>query len=191
LLIMAAVPVGDPAAAMERVRAVVAEGADMVEISGEEVVPLVAAVRGAYPELGVAVRTGRDEVAREACAAGADLLTGGSSPGDLLSAVAAECGVGLAGSLDQVERAVQAGVDPERVLVEGSRVADLVETGWPVLVSLSDSDADLARAAVFGWLGVRVFRVSVGRVLPVRRALSMTSAICGDAPPAHALRGLA
>jgi dihydropteroate synthase len=60
-----------------------------------------------------------------------------------------------------------------------------------VLVSLSDSDlaGDLARAAVFGWLGVRVFRV--GRVRETRRALNMVSAIRGDIPPAHAVRGLA
>jgi dihydropteroate synthase len=172
---------------MERVHAVVADGASIVEVVGD--VPLVAAVRDAYPGLVIAMRTGGDEEAREACAAGADLLTGGSSPGDLLAAAAAEFGVGLAGSPDLVERAVRAGVDPERVLVEGWRVTDL-DMGWPVLVSLYGPD--LARAAVFGWLGARVFRVYLaGRVLPVRRALSMTSAIRGDAPPAHALRGLA
>jgi dihydropteroate synthase len=177
-----------PAADMERVHAVVADGADMVEVAGD--VSFVAAVRDAYPELVIAARAERDEVAREACAGGADLLTGGSSPDDWLPAVAASCGVGLAGSLDLVERAVQAGVDPERVLVEGWRVTDVVDGGWPVLVSLYGPD--LARAAVFGWLGARVFRVYLaGRVLPVRRALSMTSAIRGDAAPARALRGLA
>lgn len=77
-------------------------------------------------------------------------------------------------------------------MVEGSRqVADLVASGWPVLVSLLGSDlaGDLARAAVFGWLGARVFRVQ--RVRETRRVLSMVSAIRGDIPPAYAVRGLA
>jgi dihydropteroate synthase len=170
-----------------------AAGADMVEVSGVpevSVAPFVATVRDAYPELVIAVRTGSGEVAREACTAGADLLSGGLS-GPLLD-VAAEFGVGVVGSLTGAARAVEAGVESERVMVEGSRqVADLVASGWPVLVSLSDSDlaGDLARAAVFGWLGARVFRVQ--RVRETRRALSMVSAIRGDIPPAYAMRGLA
>jgi hypothetical protein len=147
----------DPAVAMEWVHSAVAEGADIVEVPGvPSVAPFVGTVRDAYPELVIGVRTGRGEVAREACAA------------------------------------VEAGVRPERVMVEGSRqVADLVASGWPVLVSLSDSDlaGDLARAAVFGWLGARVFRVQ--RVRETRRALRMVSAIRGDIPPAYAVRGLA
>jgi dihydropteroate synthase len=184
----------DPAVAMEWVHSAVAEGADIVEISDEgssrRVVPFIATVRDAYPELVIGMRTGSGEVAREACAAGADLLSGGLS-GPLLD-VAAEFGVGVVGSLTGAARAVEAGVESERVMVEGSRqVADLVASGWPVLVSLSDSDlaGDLARAAVFGWLGVRVFRVQ--RVRETRRALSMVSAIRGDIPPAYAVRGLA
>ena len=184
----------DPAVAMEWVHSAVAEGADIVEISDEgssrRVVPFIATVRDAYPELVIGVRTGSGEVAREACAAGADLLSGGLS-GPLLD-VAAEFGVGLVGSLTGAARALEAGVEAERVMVEGSRqVADLVASGWPVLVSLSDSDlaGDLARAAVFGWLGARVFRVQ--RVRETRRALSMVSAIRGDIPPAYAVRGLA
>jgi dihydropteroate synthase len=196
LLVMAVAPgvgsgVGsDPAVAMEWVHSAVAEGADIVEVPGvPSVAPFVATVRDAYPELVIGVRTGWGEVAREACAAGADLLSGG---GGLLSGVAAESGVGVVGSLTEAARAVEAGVAPERVIVEGSRqVADLVASGWPVLVSLSDPDlaGDLARAAVFGWLGARVFRVQ--QVRETRRALSMLSAIRGDIPPAYALRGLA
>ena len=183
----------DLAVAMEWVHSAVAEGADMVEVSGVpevSVAPFVATVRDAYPELVIGVRTGSDEVAREACTAGADLLSGGLS-GPLLD-VAAEFGVGVVGSLTGAARAVEAGVESERVMVEGSRqVADLVASGWPVLVSLSDSDlaGDLARAAVFGWLGARVFRVQ--RVRETRRALSMVAAIRGDIPPAYAVRGLA
>jgi dihydropteroate synthase len=183
----------DPAVAMEWVHSAVAEGADIVEVPGvPSVAPFVATVRDAYPELVIGVRTGRGEVAREACAAGADLLSGVLFDGGLLFGTAAEFGVGVVGSLTEAARAVEAGVRPERVIVEGSRqVADLVASGWPVLVSLSDSDlaGDLARAAVFGWLGARVFRVQ--RVRETRRVLRMVSAIRGDIPPAYAVRGLA
>jgi dihydropteroate synthase len=82
------------------VHAAAAAGADMVEVSGVpevSVAPFVATVRDAYPELVIAVRTGSGEVAREACTAGADLLSGGLS-GPLLD-VAAEFGVGVVGSL--------------------------------------------------------------------------------------------
>jgi dihydropteroate synthase len=183
----------DPAVAMEWVHSAVAEGADIVEVPGvPSVAPFVATVRDAYPELVIGVRTGRGEVAREACAAGADLLSGVLSDSGSLFGTAAEFGVGVVGSLTEAARAVEAGVGPERVMVESSRqVADLVASGWPVLVSLSDSDlaGDLARAAVFGWLGARVFRVQ--RVRETRRVLRMVSAIRGDIPPAYAVRGLA
>jgi dihydropteroate synthase len=214
-LVMTVVPGtgGDPAVAMERVHEAVAEGADILEVCavafGDEreearrVVPFVAAVRDAYPELVIGVGTGRVEVAREACAAGADvLLLDDVVPlGEVLS-VAGEFGAGVVCSLALAAGAVRAGVEPERVVVEaeGSRqVADLVATGWPVLVSLSEADlgedvagdlaGDLARAAVLGWLGARVFRVR--RVRETRRVLSMVSAIRGDIPPAYAMRGLA
>jgi dihydropteroate synthase len=204
LLVMAVVPGsvgGQTSMAMEWVHSAVAQGADIVEVPGVPsvaplVAPFVATVRDAYPELVIAVRTGRDGVAREACAAGADLLCGLLPDGLPL-------GVGVVGSPALAARAVAAGVAAERVIVEGSRqqVAELVASGWPVLVSLPESDlaesdlaesdlaGDLARAAVFGWLGVRVFRV--GRVRETRRALSMVSAIRGDRPPAYAVRGLA
>ena len=161
------------ASGLDEVHAAVTEGADIVELPA----PLVGPVRDAYPELVIAVRTGSGEVAREACAAGADLLAGPW----------AELGVSVVGSLAEAARAVA----PERVIVEDSQpVADLVASGWPVLVSLPDPD--LARAAVFAWQGVRVFRVfPVGRVRETRRALRMVSAIRGDIPPAYAVRGLA
>src|SRR6266568_1436475 len=101
----------DEAAAMERVHAVVGEGADIVDIGGvpaapgtevtveEEIrrtVPFVAAVRAAYPDLVISVDTYRHQTARELCAAGADLLNdtwGGWD--ERLPEVAAECGAGL------------------------------------------------------------------------------------------------
>jgi dihydropteroate synthase len=97
--------------ALERVQVVVAQGADVLDIGGvkagpgevvdpaEEIrrtAPLVTAVRTEFPDLVVSVDTWRSEVAREVCAAGADLLNdawGGFDPG--LAEVAAEHGVAV------------------------------------------------------------------------------------------------
>jgi dihydropteroate synthase len=97
--------------ALERVRVAVAEGADIVDIGGvkagpgetvdveEELrrtVPFVAKVRAELPDVVVSVDTWRSEVAREVCAAGADLLNdawGGFDPA--LAEVAAEHGAAL------------------------------------------------------------------------------------------------
>jgi dihydropteroate synthase len=96
---------------MARVHAVVAQGADIVDIGGvparpgedvdvrEEIrrtVPFIAAVRDAYPDLVISVDTWRHEVGREASAAGADLLNdtwGGWDP--RLAEAAAESGAGV------------------------------------------------------------------------------------------------
>ncbi len=101
----------DEAAAMDRVHAVVAEGADIVNVGGvpaapgaevtiaEEIrrtVPFVAAIRAAYPEVVISVNTWRHQTARELCGAGADLLNdtwGGWD--ERLPEVAAEYGAGL------------------------------------------------------------------------------------------------
>jgi dihydropteroate synthase len=252
----------DPAAAIARVHAVVAEGADIVDIGGvparpgddvdarEEIrrtVPFIAAVRDAYPDLVISVDTWRHEVGREACAAGADLLndTWGGWDSRLVE-VAAESGAGvvcshaghlpprtrpfrvayqdvvhdvLDGTLALAARAVDAGVDPARILIDPAhdfgkntwhsleitrRLAELVATGWPVLVSLSNKDfvgetldaavderlaGTLAATAVCAWLGARVFRAH--QVRDTRHVLDMVSAIRGDIPPARAVRGLA
>jgi dihydropteroate synthase len=221
-------PARDISAAMDRVHAVVAEGADLVDLGGpggpggpagrgggpagpgtemtaaEEIrwaVPLVAAVRAAYPDLVIGAGARRYETARELCAAGADLL---QDHGDRVSEVAAEYGAGLV--CGNAERAVARGVDPSRVLIEAGlgswpppeairRLEDMVAAGWPVLVSVPEPGGGrgpagiLATAAVWAWLGARVFRA--GQVTQARRALDMVSAIRGDHPPARALRGLA
>jgi dihydropteroate synthase len=151
----------DEAAAMERVHAVAGEGADIVDIGGvpaapgpevtvaEEIrrtVPFVAAVRAAHPDLVISVDSFRHQVARELCAAGADLINdtwGGWD--ERLPEVAAEFGAGLvcshAGGLpprtrpfrteyddvmaDVLKRtlalarhAVNLGVDPARVIID-------------------------------------------------------------------------
>ncbi|GAA3744212.1 dihydropteroate synthase [Salinactinospora qingdaonensis] len=101
----------DDQPAFDRVRRVVAEGADIVDIGGikaapgeevdaaeeiRRVVAFVAAVRAEFPDLIISVDTWRAEVAREVCRAGADLLNdawGGYDPG--LAEVAAEYGAAL------------------------------------------------------------------------------------------------
>ncbi len=101
----------DEQQALDRVRTVVAAGADIVDIGGvkagpgehvdaaeesRRTAPLVAKVRELFPDVVVSVDTWRAEVARELCDAGADLLNdawGGFDPE--LAEVAAERGVGL------------------------------------------------------------------------------------------------
>ena len=98
-------------AALERVDRVVAEGADMVDVGGVKAAPgedvdaaeeirrtvdLVAAIRDAHPRLPVSIDTWRAEVAKEALAAGADVVNdawGGVDPD--LAGVAAEAGAGI------------------------------------------------------------------------------------------------
>jgi len=230
----------DEAGAMDRVHAVVAEGADIVDLGGgpagpgtlggpagpgtlggpagpetevtaaEELrraVPFLAAVRAAYPDLVIGVGAWRHETARELCAVGADLL---HDHGERLSEVAevaevaAEYGAGLICS--DADRAVARGVPPARVLVDAGagtwpspeatrRVEEMVAAGWPVLVSVPGPSPEagraggLAAAAVWAWLGARVFRAD--QVTPTRRVLDMVAAIRGDRPPARAVRGLA
>jgi dihydropteroate synthase len=80
----------------------------------------------------------------------------------------------------------------------------LVDTGWPVLVALSNKDflgetvdapvdgrleATLAATAVSAWLGARFFRAH--QVSPTRRVLDTVAAIRGTREPAVARRGLA
>lgn len=92
--------------ALERVREVVAQGAEIVDIGGvkagpgeqidaaeemRRVVGFVAAVRQEFPDVVISVDTWRAEVGREVCSAGADILNdawGGHDPG--LAEVAAE-----------------------------------------------------------------------------------------------------
>jgi dihydropteroate synthase len=83
------------------------------------------------------------------------------------------------------------------------RLAELVQTGWPVLVSVSNKDfigealglakdqrleGTLATIAICAWLGARVFRVH--DVRESRRALDMVATIRGSRVPAKTLRAL-
>ena len=98
-------------AAVARVDQVVAEGADMVDVGGVKAAPgddvdaaeeirrtvdLVAAIRAAHPALPISIDTWRAEVAKEALAAGADVVNrawGGVEPSP--AAVAAGAGAGI------------------------------------------------------------------------------------------------
>lgn len=84
------------------------------------------------------------------------------------------------------------------------RLGELVATGWPVLVSLSNKDfvgetlgravgerliGTLATTSVSAWLGARVFRAH--NVAETRQTLDMIATIRSDRAPARTVRGLA
>ena len=117
------------------------------------------------------------------------------------------------------ERAAALGVTRESILIDPGhdfgkntrhslevtrRLGEMVATGWPVLVSLSNKDfvgetldlpvgerliGTLAATAVSAWLGAQVFRVH--NVRETREVLDMVASIRGTRPPAVARRGLA
>ncbi|MDQ6650873.1 MAG: dihydropteroate synthase [Actinomycetota bacterium] len=117
------------------------------------------------------------------------------------------------------DRAVALGVRRDGVLVDPGhdfgknsrhslevtrRLGELVATGWPVLVALSNKDflgealdlpvddrleATLAATAVSAWLGARVFRAH--QVATTRRVLDTVRAIRGTSDVTVARRGLA
>lgn len=248
-------------AALDRADAVVAAGADMVDIGGVKAAPgvevdideeirrvasFVAAVRARHPGVIISVDTYRAEVARAVAAEGADVLNdawGGWDP--RVAEVAAEFGLGLvcthAGgvaprtrphrvvytdvmddvlrrTLAAAERAASIGVPRESIMIDPGhdfgkntrhslevtrRLDEMVATGWPVLVSLSNKDfvgealdrpvgerltGTLAATAVCAWLGAQVFRVH--EPAETRDVLDMVAAIKG-APPRVNIRGLA
>ncbi len=252
----------DESAAMDRVHQVIAERADIVDIGGVPAAPgsevdpgeeirrtagFIAAVRAAYPGIVISADTWRHEVAREACAAGADLINDSWGGWDRrLPEVAAEFGAGLVcahvgqqqprtrpfrvsypdvmrdvldRTLTLAARAVEAGVDPSRIVIDAAhdfgkntwhslevtrRLHEMTATGWPVLVSVSNKDfigetlnapvgerlaGTLATTSICAWLGARIFRAH--HVTETRHALDMVAAIRGDIPPARAVRGLA
>ncbi len=248
--------------ALQRVRDVVGDGAEIVDIGGvkaapgtvvsveeeiERTVAFVAAVRAEHPDVVISVDTWRHEVGAAACAAGADLLNdawGGWDP--QLAEVAAEYDAALvcthAGGAEPrtrphrvsyedvvadvlqrtvalAERAVSLGVDPRSVLIDPGhdfgkntrhslevtrRLGEMVATGWPVLVSLSNKDfvgesldrrvtdrlvGTLAATSLSAWLGARVFRAH--NIAETRQTLDMIATIQGSRPPARTVRGLA
>ena len=117
------------------------------------------------------------------------------------------------------EHAAGVGVARDRVLIDPTHdfgkntfhgltllrhVPDLVATGWPVLMALSNKDfigetlgvelterldGTLAATALAAADGARMFRVH--EVGPTRRVLEMVASIKGTRPPARTVRGLA
>ncbi|MEJ7636199.1 dihydropteroate synthase [Aeromicrobium sp.] len=117
------------------------------------------------------------------------------------------------------DRAVSAGVRRDGILIDPThdfgkntrqsleltrRLDELVATGWPVLVALSNKDfvgetldldkdhrlpGTLAATAVSAWQGARVFRAH--NVAETRQTLDMVASMLGTRPPAVARRGLA
>jgi dihydropteroate synthase len=117
------------------------------------------------------------------------------------------------------ERAVALGVARESVLIDPGhdfgkntfhslevtrRLDELVATGWPVLVSLSNKDfvgetldrpvperlvGTLAVTSLSAWLGARVFRAH--NVSETRQTLDMVASVRGTRAPAATRRGLA
>lgn len=252
----------DDGPAFERVRQVVDEGADIVDIGGikaapgeeidadeekRRVVDFVAAVRAEFPELVISVDTWRATVGEAVCEAGADLLNdawGGYDPA--LAEVAAEYGAALVcthtggviprtrphrvayddvvrdaidSTVAQADRAVALGVDPASAIIDPAhdfgkntwhsleltrRLDEMVATGRPVLVSLSNKDfvgeslgmpvgerlpGTLAATAISAWHGAQVYRVH--EVAETRQVLDMVASIRGARPPARTVRGLA
>ena len=116
-------------------------------------------------------------------------------------------------------RAVAAGVDPRSVVIDPAhdfgkntfhsleltrRLDELVATGWPVLVSLSNKDfvgesldlpvgerltGTLAATAISALAGARIYRVH--EVVETRQVVDMVNTIAGRRPPRRAIRGLA
>ena len=207
----------------------------------------VTAVRERHPSLPISVDTWRGEVAHVLCGLGANLVNDTWAGHDLETAVvAAEHGAGLVCShtgglpprtdphrvtYDDVvadvvrtttalaERAVELGVDAQRILVDPThdfgkntrhsleltrRLGELVATDWSVLVAVSNKDfigetldvrrdqrmaGTLAATAVAAMAGARVFRAH--DVRETRQALDMVASIQGTRPPAVARRALA
>ncbi len=124
----------------------------------------------------------------------------------------------LARTTTLARTAVAEGVDPTRLVIDPAhdfgkntwhslevtrRLDEMVATGWPVLVSLSNKDfvgealgrpltdrlvGTLATTAISAWHGAMVFRVH--EVAETRQVLDMVSVIAGQQPPALTVRGL-
>jgi dihydropteroate synthase len=122
-------------------------------------------------------------------------------------------------TIELAERAVGLGVQPESILIDPTHdfgkntfhslqltreLDQLVSTGWPVLVSLSNKDfvgetlgglpvderftGTLAATAISAWHGARVYRAH--DVPQTRQVLDMVASIKGDRRPGRTLRGL-
>ncbi len=124
----------------------------------------------------------------------------------------------IADTTAYAERAIAAGVDPASVVIDPAhdfgkntfhslevtrRLGEMVATGYPVLVSLSNKDfvgesldlpvgerltGTLAATAVCALAGARIYRVH--EVVETRQTVDMVETIAGRRPPKRAIRGL-
>ncbi|TQM81090.1 dihydropteroate synthase [Saccharothrix saharensis] len=131
---------------------------------------------------------------------------------DVVASVAAEL-------VERAERMVALGVPAAGVLIDPThdfgkntwhglellrRLDELVATGWPVLMAVSNKDfvgetlgagvddrvdGTLAATSVAAWSGAKVFRAH--QVRQTRRVVEMVASIAGTRPPARVLRALA
>ena len=122
-------------------------------------------------------------------------------------------------TVKEAERVAALGVPRESIMIDPGHdfgkntyhsleltrnLGKMVDTGWPVLVSLSNKDfvgesldkpvnerliGTLATTSISAWLGARVYRVH--NIDETRQTLDMVSAIKGTRPPKVARRGLA
>lgn len=248
--------------AVERAGKAVADGASIIDVGGvkagpgdpvnereeiERIVPVIAAVRKAHPDVIISADTWRAPVAQAAIDAGADLINdtwAGYDP-ELIE-VAGVNGVGYVCShtggavprtrphrvhyddvvLDVIaqttalaQRAADLGADPSKIFIDPAhdfgkntfhgleilrRVDELVATGWPVLMALSNKDfvgetvgrgvdervaGTLAATAWAASKGVAAFRVH--QVRETVDVIRMVAAIDGSAAPLNTVRGLA
>lgn len=125
----------------------------------------------------------------------------------------------IASTVAQAERAVSLGVDPAGVIIDPAhdfgkntfhsleitrRLGEMVATGWPVLVSLSNKDfigetldrpvgerllGTLAATAICATAGARIYRVH--QVPETRQVVDLAWTVAGRRPPTRAIRGLA
>ena len=121
-------------------------------------------------------------------------------------------------TVSYAERALAAGVARESIVIDPAhdfgkntfhsleltrRLGEMVDTGWPVLVSLSNKDfvgesldlpvgerltGTLAATAVCALAGARIYRVH--QVVETRQTVDMVSTIAGRRLPRRAIRGL-
>ena len=124
----------------------------------------------------------------------------------------------IADTVRYAERALAAGVARESIVIDPAhdfgkntfhsleltrRLGEMVDTGWPVLVSLSNKDfvgetldlpvgerliGTLAATAVCALAGARIYRVH--EVVETRQVVDMVWSIAGSRPPKRAIRGL-
>ncbi len=125
----------------------------------------------------------------------------------------------VSSTVREAERVADLGVPRESIMIDPGHdfgkntyhsleltrsLGALVETGWPVLVSLSNKDfvgealdkpvnerliGTLATTSISAWLGARIYRVH--NIEETRQTLDMVAAIRGTRPPKVARRGLA